>query len=423
MKKVFCLVDSIQAFNKLKIASDELDETYTIGESSYIIFGQPDIKWNQIVFIENEKIIWTHGEFYNKQEIDLSNYITSDKLNAEINKIDLSKFLLKSEFEDSIDTSDLVTRGAVATINGQSIIQGGNIEIDSSIYKVVTTLPTENIHQDKIYLTKANTSTLSQTDFECWKYENNEWIDLGPFGSVQIDLSAYLSKTEADSRYMLKSSNSSTSLIVLNNGQVNNMGDNGQAFNAIRNVANASGTPYKGVTGSGFPLNCASFGVKTDGTTAFSHKKYEAYTVDKTTNTANAVGAKNTAVLVFSGKSGLMYAKNTGTAADVTTAMYKYVGVIDSPDENQRCYSAKQVDGIVDALTERIDDLENQNQYLMNVISILMNKVGVTPEELANDGTAQQSLNDINDDIDENINKNTTDYSDRSNEPTNNNDV
>lgn len=414
---------TLDKFNSLKVSTDMSNQTYTIN-NGITTFGTPDILYQQIVFIEDleSNIIWTHGKFYNTT-IDLSDYITTEVLNShvstEINKLDLSKYLLKTEFTDSVDTTNLVTKGAVATINGQSLINGGNIEIDSSIYKVVTTLPTENILLDKIYLTKASTSTSTQTDFECWKYENGKWTDLGPFGSVKIDLSAYLSKQEADLRYMVKSSNVNSSLIVLDNGQVNNLGNNGQAFNAIRDLTNITPKTYDGVTGSGFPLNCGSFGVKTDGTTAFSHKKYDKYTYDRTTNTATASGAKNTAVLVFSGKSGLMYAKNTGSANDVTAAMYKYVGVIDSPDEKQRCYSSKQVDGIVDALSERINDLESQNEYLMNVIGVLMNKVGLSPEELAADGTAQQSLSNIGDDVNINISNNTVDYSDRSNEPSN----
>ena len=351
-------------------------------------------------FLKQDDSPMTQGEinlYLNDQVGAVNNNIIT-----EINKLDLSKYVTQDEFNDSVDTSDLVTKGSVATINGIPIINGGNIEIDSSIYKVVTTLPSENINLDKIYLTKASSSTSTQTDFECWKYENNNWTDLGAFGSVKIDLSSYLSKSEADQRYMVKSSNANSSLIVLNNGQVNNLGDNGQAYNAIRNVETAQGTPYKLDTGSGFPLNCASFGVKTNGTASFSHKKYDSYTYDKTNNTDKTTGAKNTAVMVFSGKSGLLYAKNTGSANDVTEAMYRRVGVIDSPDEAQKCYSAAQVDAAItttttaserasdnidlqiNSLKARIEDLENQNADLYAKVNLLLQKCYVTEEELDN---------------------------------------
>lgn len=349
--------------------------------------------------------------------------VVNDNITKEINKLELNKYVTQDEFTNSVDTSNLVTKGSVATINGQTLIKGGNIEIDSSIYKVVTTLPTTNINIDKIYLTKAPTSTSTQTNFECWQYENNEWVDLGPFGSVKIDLSAYLSKEEADQRYAVKSSNANSALIIKDNGQIDNLGNNGQAFNAVRDVSLQNPPTYNTSIGSGYPINCASFGVKSDGTTGFSHKKYDSFTVNKTNNTTTAKGAKNTAVLVFSGKSGLMYAKNTGTGNDVTEAMYKYVGVIDSPDEKQRCYSAAQVDGITDALTQRISDLEGQNEYLMGVINLLIEKTGITSEELVALGSAQQSLSNIDEDVEQEINKNTLDYSDRSNESQGNNDV
>ena len=199
-------------------------------------------------------------------------------------------------------------------------------------------------------------------------------------------------------RYMVKSQNANSSLIVLDNGQVNNLGNNGQAFNGIRQVAQAY---YDTPTGSGFPINCASFGVKQDGTTAFSHKKYDSYTYDKTTNTDKTTGARNTAVLVFSGKSGLLYAKNTGNAADVTTAMYRRVGVIDSPDKEQKVYSCAQTDAQINTIVEtalskivanyndqinelktRIEDLENQNADLYAKVTALLSRSDISEVEV-----------------------------------------
>ena len=327
---------------------------------------------------------------------------TQTKITNEINNLDLKKYVTQDQFTDSIDTTNVVFKGNVATINGKSLLEGGNIEIDSSVFKIVTALPATNIQLDKIYLLKSSSSTATRTDFDEWKYEDDEWINLGPFGSVAIDMSQYLSKKEADARYMVKSSNENSSLIVLDNGQVNNLGNNGQAFNGIRQVAKQY---YDTPTGSGYPINCASFGVKQDGTTAFSHKKYDSYTYDKSTNTDKTTGAKNTAVLVFSGKSGLLYAKNTGTANDVTTAMYRRVGVIDSPDSDQKVYSCAQTDAQIDTLVQRalstivknfndqinelktrIEDLENQNGDLYNKVTLLMAKCDISAEELESMG-------------------------------------
>lgn len=161
-----------------------------------------------------------------------------------------------------------------------------------------------------------------------------------------IDLSGYITKVDADKKYVQQSANSNSSIGTDKNGAMSNFSDNGQAFLAIRPKTDKFiiNSPYAG----------ASFGVKDDGTSAFSHKTYTTYNKD----TKVFTGAKNTAVLQFAGPSGLRYAKNTGTANDVTQDMYKYVGVIDSPDEFQRVYSASQVNSIVEGLQAQIDELK-----------------------------------------------------------------
>lgn len=174
----------------------------------------------------------------------------------------------------------------------------------------------------------------------------------------------FYTKSESDNKYMPKSgstsgSGSGASLSISNTGAFNNFGNNGQAFNAVRDLAGT--TKYLGETGSGYPINAASFGVKDNGTTAFSHKKYDSF--NKTTGAYT--NARNTAVLVFSGKSGLLYAKNTGAAADVTDDMYKFVGVIDSPDSRQKVYSAAQVDALIN-----------------NIKTVLLTELGASEEQI-----------------------------------------
>ena len=296
---------------------------------------------------------------------------------------DLSQILLsvKRYIDHHSDKSNLVTQeeysqlegickshigsGTLATLNGQSLEDGGNIELDLSLYKIVSVLPTEHILTNKIYLVPSplSSSSLSSASNTFDEYIYNDTTDPGTWellGQIhqEIDLSGYLTKAEAESKYMAKGSVDSSNpnapaLSISTTGAFNNFGNNGQAFNAVRNVS--SSNKYQSDTGSGFPLNAASFGVKDSGTTAFSHKKYDTFNK----NDGSYTGARNTAVLVFSGRSGLLYAKNTGTANDVTDAMYKRVGVIDSPDEEQRVYSASQVDAIIQPLLAKISALED----------------------------------------------------------------
>ena len=255
-----------------------------------------------------------------------------------------------------------IDAGTLATINGQSIEEGGNIYIDLSLYKIVSSLPEENIQDNKIYLVANEVSDDGKNKFDEYLYnaEDESWELLGQFKS-EIDLSGYLTKDEAATKYMPKgtqdtSNPNAPALSISTTGAFNNYGNNGQAFNAVRDVSSAN--KYQTATGSGFPLNAASFGVKDSGTCAFSHKKYSTFNK----NDGSYTGARNTAVLVFSGPSGLLYAKNTGSANDVTDAMYKRVGVIDSPDAEQRVYSAAQVDAIVKSLQDQIDALKAQLQ-------------------------------------------------------------
>jgi len=65
--KAFKYIDSLTVFNTKKVATIEGNTEYAIGDSVPVI-GTPEILWENICFIENEKLIWTHGVFYNEDE-------------------------------------------------------------------------------------------------------------------------------------------------------------------------------------------------------------------------------------------------------------------------------------------------------------------------------------------------------------------
>lgn len=260
---------------------------------------------------------------------------------------DLSNLVTDEEFQTvSNNALNSIQKGGLGKINGASL-EDGDITLDLSLYKIVTSLPTENIKDNKIYLLLSKNSTDNTNRFDEYLYdsENEKWEVLGQF-KEEIDLSGFLTKTDAEKTYVKKSSNTNSSINTDDKGAMSNFSDNGQAYLAVRpkSAKFLINTPYAG----------AAFGVKDDGTAAFSHKTYTTY--DK--NTGSYSGAKNTAILQFAGSVGLRYAKNTGTANDVTDAMYKYVGVIDSPDEFQRVYSAKQVDDLLATYTAEINKLK-----------------------------------------------------------------
>lgn len=170
--------------------------------------------------------------------------------------------------------------------------------------------------------------------------------------NTQLASKEYVDQKEKnvyDAKYLVKSTQKDAALNVDNKGSVANFSTNGQAYLAVRPRTGAEFLPQISQ-----PYAGAAFGVKLDGTSAFSHKTYTAYD----SKTGNYSGARNTAILQFAGPVGLRYAKNTGAGSDVDEDMYKYVGVIDSPDEFQRVYSASQVDEIISGLINRISVLE-----------------------------------------------------------------
>lgn len=293
----------------------------------------PDVLFDDLLINTTDKILYSHGVIIGEKQ-------------------DLSELVTKEEFSYIEEAyKNHIVKGTLATINGESLEDTSNISIDMSLYKIVTELPTENILDNKIYII-ATPKENNETEFAEYVWTDTKWDQLGVY-SQKVDLSSYLKTEDADKKYM-KLSNGAVSLAISDKNGLANYSNNGQAFNAIRDCGTNSLT--------GKALNAGAFGVKLDGTTAFTHKTYDSFNAA----TGAAGGARNTAVLTFSGATGLRYAKNTGTSADVTDAMYKYVGVIDSPDEKQKVYSAAQVDAIIKGLQNQIDELKQQIDQLTN---------------------------------------------------------
>lgn len=90
------------------------------------------------------------------------------------------------------------------TINGQAIEGEGDITIDLSLYKVVTTLPTADIDENKIYLV-ADASGKDKNVYEEYIYVAGKWellgkykaaVDLTPLTERLVDLEAFKESLE-----------------------------------------------------------------------------------------------------------------------------------------------------------------------------------------------------------------------------------
>lgn len=85
------------------------------------------------------------------------------------------------------------------TINGESILGEGDIFIDTSLYRIVNELPTDNI-EEKIYVLVSYGSEIDNDHTE-WVYIDNQWEKLGDstfvrFEDLGIEVTAELSRNE-----------------------------------------------------------------------------------------------------------------------------------------------------------------------------------------------------------------------------------
>lgn len=83
----------------------------------------------------------------------------------------------------------LVSGTNIKTINNTSLLGSGNITIDLTLYKVVTSLPTSGIDTNKIYLVLSTESGTSNKYIE-YIYVNSAWEKVGEY-QAEVDLSDY----------------------------------------------------------------------------------------------------------------------------------------------------------------------------------------------------------------------------------------
>ena len=93
---------------------------------------------------------------------------------------------VKNHVKTSIDSQQF------KTVNGTSVKGAGNIQIDLTLYKVVSVLPTNSIDTTKIYLVKD--SAVDNNSYSEYMYVDGSWEKLGDFRS-SVDLEPY-AKTE-----------------------------------------------------------------------------------------------------------------------------------------------------------------------------------------------------------------------------------
>lgn len=128
---------------------------------------------------------------------------TSEINTALAAKADKSTTYNKTEVDSKISTinqtkQDKLTAGSGIKIENNII----SSTLDVQLYKIVDSLPTQDVEPGKIYLVLSETSTESNKYTE-YVYVNNEWEIVGSY-TANVDLSGYLTKTDAASTYQPK---------------------------------------------------------------------------------------------------------------------------------------------------------------------------------------------------------------------------
>ena len=109
-----------------------------------------------------------------------------------------TKDVVAHELSAKQDT--LVSGTNIKTINNQSILGSGNLTIDLTIYRVVSSLPASDIDPNKIYL-MLNPEGSTNNAYDEYMYVNDGWEKIGQMGS-NIDLTGYLTIADASLAYL-----------------------------------------------------------------------------------------------------------------------------------------------------------------------------------------------------------------------------
>lgn len=118
-------------------------------------------------------------------------------------KADKSTTYNKIEVDSKVSTinqtkQDKLTAGSGIKIENNTV----SSTLDVQLYKIVDSLPSQDVEPGKIYLVLSETSTESNKYTE-YVYVNGEWEIIGSY-TANVDLSGYLTKTDAASTYQPK---------------------------------------------------------------------------------------------------------------------------------------------------------------------------------------------------------------------------
>lgn len=152
----------------------------------------------QSIIAINEKVAtkqWVTDQRYLTNS-NLSDYITNGQLTTVSDKVED----VSAKVEDI--STKIIKKGTLGTINGKSIEDGNNVTIDLTLFKVVDTLPKNDIDENKIYLLPNPAGTDGNTYIE-YMYIKGKWEVVGEYKS-ELTLDGYYTKNDADKKFLTK---------------------------------------------------------------------------------------------------------------------------------------------------------------------------------------------------------------------------
>lgn len=93
--------------------------------------------------------------------------------------------------------ANMIPTNQFKTVNGKSVVGQGDITIDLSLYKVVESLPTADIDQNKIYLVLTSAG-VEKNEYSEYIYTGSKWELMGQY-SASVDLTPYVKFTDVAS--------------------------------------------------------------------------------------------------------------------------------------------------------------------------------------------------------------------------------
>ena len=142
------------------------------------------------------------AQTYTKGEIDAKGFLTQVPDEYVTNdEFENHARLINEKLEGLEDSKQNVLKAGSGIEIDKDVIK---CSLDTTLYLVVSSLPTENIQDNKIYLVKSNTSGDTNVYIE-YAYVGNNWEELGKYKS-EVNLDPYLTQASASSTYLTISS-------------------------------------------------------------------------------------------------------------------------------------------------------------------------------------------------------------------------